>query len=161
MSQSAGGTLDDALTEVLGRLRANSEGSVPRTGDAALRRAADRFVGRLADHLRFSEGTLFPALREVHPAAEAEIEGLEQDHGLFQSYARDLAVEIRDRRDEEAYGVAREFLALLFAHLERETAGVGRIERCLDTPNARQLAQLLLEGRLREMRRVPRELNPW
>jgi hypothetical protein len=109
--------------------------------------AADRFVGRLADHFRYTEGSLFPALRELRPGTAPAIEGIEEGHRLLQRSARDLAVEIKAGSDHGTYDVARSILATVLDHLGRETAMLGGIIHSLDEPQAQRLTELLAGGR--------------
>jgi hypothetical protein len=115
--------------------------------EEALYADADRFVGRLAEHLRYTEETLFPALQEVEPGFACDIEGLKKEHRQLHLLARDLGLQIRGGAKEGACGVARSFLALLLDHIRRETKGVERLARSLDVLDARLLSKALVERR--------------
>lgn len=115
------GVLTGALAEILAFLRCSgSYGGVAEGVEKALHGAADDFVGKLAGHLRHEEEVLFPAIRKSAPESAAEIARLEEEHQLLRVYATELAHRIKARDSEGAYEVARDFLAALFDHIERE-----------------------------------------
>ena len=139
LGRDENGTLSDALAGILGHLRGHPYGRFFGRPEEALYGEADRFVRRLAEHLRYTEEALFPALREVEPGSACDIEGLEKDHRLLHLYARDLALQIRGGDKKRAYGVARSFLAVLLDHIQRETEGVDRFMHSLDVSDAQRL----------------------
>ncbi len=141
------GALSAGLAGIMGPLRGHPFGRFEGGAEKALHREADRFVERLAGHLRYAEDTLFPALRELERDPACDIEELEKDHRLLHLYARDLAVQIRGRDNEGAYGVARSFLAVLLDHIHRETEDVDRFVHSLDVSDAGRLSRALIERR--------------
>lgn len=141
------GTLSDALAGILGRLRGHPYARFMGGPDEALDGETDRFGRRLVEHLRYTEETLFPALREVEPGYACDIERLEKGHRLLHLYARDLALQIRGRDKEGAYGVARSFLAVLLDHIHRETEDVDRFVQSLGVSDSGRLSRALIERR--------------
>ena len=139
--------LGDALAGLLGHLRGFAYARFYGRPEEALCDEADRFVGRLAKHLRYVEETLFPALGQVEPRFAQDIEALKNEHRRFDSYTRDLAVRILGGDKEGAYEVGRTFLAVLLDHIRRETAGVDRFVHCLDAFDARRMSEAMAEGR--------------
>lgn len=137
--------LGDALANLLGRLRGYPLARLPALCEGAHGDDADRFAEKLAEHLRYAEETLFPALQELEPGSACDIEGLKKDHRLLHLYAQDLALQIRGGDKEEAHRVARSFLAVLLGHIDRETDGVDKFVRTLDVLDARRLSMALAE----------------
>ena len=146
-SRTEDGALSDALTGLLGHLRGRPYGRFFGLHEEALDGVAERFIGRLAEHLRFTEETLFPALREVEPRFERDIETLKTDHRLLRVCAQNLALQLRGGDDKGAYGVVRSFLAVLLDHVHRETEDVDRLVRSLDVLDARRLSIALIDRR--------------
>lgn len=144
LSHGEDGALCDSLAGLVGHLRGRPQGGA--SGEA-LHADADRFVGRLAQHLWYAEEVLFPALRELEPGSSGDIEALERDHRLLHLYARDLGLQLRDGGKDGSVGVARSFLAVLLDHLHRETEGVDRMVRSLDSQRlSRALGERLPAG---------------
>jgi len=127
--QREDGFLSDALAGILGRLRGPRYPRFSGGAEETLQSEADEFVEKLAQHLRHSEETLFPALRRAGPGSAGDLDVLEKDHRLLGLYARRLATQIKGQGREGATGVARTFLAVLLEHLDREMNGV---RRCLE-----------------------------
>ena len=119
------GSLVEAWVGLMAQLRGHPHGSFPGGPGADLYGGADRFVTRLAAHLRYTEEVLFPALRESEPGSAHEIEGLRQDHRILHHLVRDFAPQIQGGVTEGAYGDARSFLAVLLDHLRCEAAAAG------------------------------------
>lgn len=136
-------TLVQALTGIVSDLRSRQLGVSRQEPRESLRGAADRFVGTLADHLRYTEDSLFPALRELTPGADHALEGMEEGHRLLRRHVGDLALRIKTESDEGAYETARLFLATVLDHFGRETAMVEGIVHSLDAPQTRRLTELL------------------
>lgn len=141
------GALGDALVGLLGHLRGPSYEGLPPGSGEALHREADRFVRKLAEHLRYTEEVLFPALGGLEPGSSRDFRELEAEHRLLHLHARDLALQVKAGDLGAAYGVTRSFLAVLLDHLRRETVGVDRWVGSLDVLDARRLSRALLEGR--------------
>jgi hypothetical protein len=140
--------LGDALAGLLGHLRGRPYGSFFGSPEEALCDEADRFVGRLAKHLWYAEGLLFPALRDARPESSREIQDLQEDHRIFRLYARDLALHILGRDNAGACGVARAFLAFLLNHIRQETGRVDGLIRSMGASDTRRLSDGLRdEGR--------------
>lgn len=136
-------TLVQSLTGIISNLRSRQLGGPRNEPQGSLHRAADRFVGELADHLRYTEEALFPALREIKPGTAYGIEEMEESHRLLQRCVRDLAHRITAQSDEETYEVARSFLATVLDHFGRETAMLGRIVNSFDDLQTQRLTVLL------------------
>ena len=151
------GTLVDALVGILGHLRACPSHDLRGGPQGALRGAADRFVGKLANHFQYAEKTVFPTLREAVPGLAQDIDGLEKDHRLLHSYARDLATQLKAGDDGGAYAVARSFLAVLLDHMNRERAEVERLSGSLQAGDATRLSEFLSGGRLEPASRGSQE----
>ena len=126
LNRGEDGFLSDALAGILGRLRGPRYPRFPGGAEEALQSEADGFVKRLAQHLRYSEENLFPALRTAGPGSAGDLDVLEKDHRLLGLYARNLATQIKGQDREGANGVARTFLAVLLEHLDREMSGMRR-----------------------------------
>lgn len=143
MSPSRDRALVDALTAMVCDLRSCQLGAPRRETRGALSGAADRFVGKLADHLRYTEEILFPTLREIEPGASHVIERMKKGHRDLGGHLKDLAVRIKAEDDDGAYDVARSFLATALDHFGSETAVLGGIVRSLDDKQTRLLTEAL------------------
>ena len=115
-----------ALMGLMGRIRGHPYGGPPGESEEALHAEADRFILRLAEHLRYTEMTLFPALLKAEPGSSGEIEGPHLNDRLFHLHARDLALQFGGGVTKWAYESARVLLAVLLDHLRREAAEVDR-----------------------------------
>jgi hypothetical protein len=141
------GALSDVLAGLPGRLRGRPDGRPCEAPGEPLDADADRFVRRLAEHLRYSEETPFPALRKVDPGSACDIKGLKEDHRLFHRCARDLALLIRGGHKERACGDGRSLLAALPDPINRETQGVDRLALSLDVLDAQSLSRAFAKRR--------------
>ncbi len=137
-------TLADRLAGIIGYLRMQRYGDVSHALKDALHGACDKFVRRLADHLRHEEEVLFPGLLEASPGSAAMLEEIRQEHRLLHIYARELGVRLRARDEDGAFAVARSFLGALFDHIQREGDAVDSIVRSLDEAAARKILDLML-----------------
>lgn len=137
------GSLTDALAGIIGRLHEQPYRMLQAEFAAALRGAADEFIRKLADHLRHEEEVLFPALREVAPWSERELDDLEEEHRVLGVYSRELGCRIHARDEVGVRSVGRSFLAALLDHIRRETKVVDHAVAWLDAPEEARLAEML------------------
>lgn len=136
--------LCDSLMGIMSRLRGYAPRGFEGGDGELLSREADRFVGRVARHLRYAHRILFPAFRELESNSTPDLERLEEEHRLLRLAARDLGLQIRNLDKEQAYDVSRSLLAVLLDHLRRETEDIDRFVHSLDVSNSGRLARALV-----------------
>jgi hemerythrin-like domain-containing protein len=154
------GTLTDALAGILTRLRDHPYRMLQTDFEAALRDAADDFIAKLAAHLRHEEEILFPALRELVPWSERELDALEEEHRSLRVFSRSLALRITTRDEEGIRAVGRTFLAALLDHVERETAAVDRAVGSLNADEAVRFAEIINAREAAAKSRADEAANP-
>lgn len=154
------GTLTDALAGILTRLRDDPYRMLQAGFEAALRGAADDFIGKLAAHLRHEENVLFPALRELVPWCEHELDALEEEHRSLRIFSRNLALGITTRDGDGVRSVGRSFLAALLDHVERETASVDRAVGSLNANEAVRFAEIINAREEAARRHADEAANP-
>jgi hemerythrin-like domain-containing protein len=112
--------LTGALAEVIANLRQGSYSKVVGEFRDALLGSGDAFIDTLARHLLYEEEVLFPELSRQSPELADAVRCLLSEHVRLRELARELAAAITSEERDQAYGVARNFLAELYAHIERE-----------------------------------------
>jgi len=108
------------LTDVMAHLRKRQYGEVLGHFGDALQGSGDAFIDALARHLLYEESVLFPSLRRAHPAMVTEVQHLQSEHAQLRGLATELACAIKSGEMPRAYGVARQFLAELYDHIDHE-----------------------------------------
>jgi hemerythrin-like domain-containing protein len=116
------------VADLVVQLRRRPYGDVLGRVEEAFRGSAEAFVDSLAQHLRHEEDVLFPALRKRDPATAREVDDLQAEHAVLRRLATGLARAIATNENAKACGVARTFLAELYAHIDRESKLTGPFE---------------------------------
>lgn len=137
----ANGPLTDALAGIIGYLRVRRYGRVMGNLEEVFLGACDRFIGVLAEHLKYEEEELFPELRRLAPLSGPALEAVAREHGLLRIYAQELAARLKIRDEEGASEVARAFLAALLDHIEHENRAVDGAVASLDPGRRRELEE--------------------
>lgn len=135
----------DALTEVVNDLRIRQLTGSPMATRVSLRQGTDRLARTLANHLRYTEETLFPALRELQPGAKGVLDGMESSHWPLRQSARDLTAQMKVEDEGESHRTARTFLAMLMNHVGVEATALNGILGALEEGQSRRLNQVLSE----------------
>jgi hemerythrin-like domain-containing protein len=114
------GELTDALASLIGYLKLGPYEGVREDVEAALHGSADRFVNRLASHLRHEEEDIFPMLLRHRPGSAPRIDALRLQHAALRAYASEFAQRLGAADRDGAAAVARSFLAALLEHVAAE-----------------------------------------
>lgn len=112
--------LTRALSDVMTHLRKRQYGDVLDHFEDALRGTGDAFVDILARHLLYEEQIMFPSLRRLDPNLSPDLLALQSEHGRLRELASELAVAMKADDLDQAYRVARTFLAELYTHIDHE-----------------------------------------
>jgi hemerythrin-like domain-containing protein len=113
--------LTRSLADVMGHLRAGRYGVIAGHLEEALQGSGNVFIDTLARHLLYEEQVLFPELRHRDPGKAEQIRTLQAEHAQLRDLATRMACAIKSGKLEEAYAVARTFLAELYSHIDRES----------------------------------------
>lgn len=113
--------LTRSLADVMGHLRNRQYDEVLGHLGDALKGSGDAFIDTLARHLLYEEQVLFPALRRIDQQTSEDVKCLKSEHARLRELATEMAVWIKAEDIPKAYGIARRFLAELYAHIDHET----------------------------------------
>ena len=142
-------SLTNALAGIIERLRTRRYEGLKAFLQDLLRGETLEFTGDLAQHLKYEEEILFPALAELKPEARPRLGEVEEEHERLREFSRRLAHRLREGDASGAVAVAREFLAALLEHIDRESALVNEVVTPLGYRASIDLGRRLLLRRLR------------
>ena len=137
--------LVNALTEIVSELRTRQLSEAEETRPGARRGGTDRLDRTLATHFRYTEETLFPALRALTPGAAGTLDEMEKSHWPLRESARNLSARMKIEDDVEGHLMARSFLATVMGHVAGEADILRGILQSLGEGQSHQLRRLLSE----------------